>query len=259
LKHKIKALAEAEVVSEDTRPSLHEFKEIESALEIHLSRLKEIVQIANKLADGWIEDKFEAKGSYDDLGNAMAKLKESIIQSNKEAHRRRKMDEQQYWQSQGLTKFGEMLRDFESNIEKGSENFIRELVQYMEMEVGGLFLITRIENVEILELKGAFAFDRKKKLEKHFKLGEGLVGRCALEKQSIVITDVPEDYIRIHTGMGDAKPTTIILVPVIFDDQVLGIIELASFNTIEKYKIDFVSNLGLSIASIISKVGVREI
>jgi putative methionine-R-sulfoxide reductase with GAF domain len=259
IKQKVTALAEAEVISEDNSKSSHEFKEIENALEVHLSRLKEFVQIASNLADGWIEDEFEVKGSYDELGNALLKLKESIIKSNAETIRRRKMDEQQYWQSQGLTKFGELVRDFETNIKENSDSFIRELVVFMEMELGGFFLAVRTEEELFLELTGAYAFDRNKKLEKRFKMGEGLVGRCALEKETIVITDVPEDYIRIQSGMGDAKPSTIILVPIVFDEQALGVIELASFSYIEKYKIDFATSLGKSIASLISKIGISSV
>ncbi|MDA3821492.1 MAG: GAF domain-containing protein, partial [Bacteroidales bacterium] len=185
----------------------------------------------------------------DELGQALLKVKDSMLLSSKETSARRKQEEQQNWASQGLAKFGALLRDFEHNVSLLSYKFIHELVEYMEMEVGGLFMLGKEGDESVYELTGAYAFDREKQLKKAFKPGEGLVGRCAVEKKSIVITDVPNKYNRIRSGLGEDKPSSIVLVPVIFDDRVLGVIELASFNDVPKYKLDFLESLGSTIAS----------
>jgi putative methionine-R-sulfoxide reductase with GAF domain len=256
LKQKLNALSQAAPVPDEPAGSFREFREMDSAIELHLQRLKEIIAIVNNLSEGDIQDDIEAIGEHDALGHAMVKLKESIIRSNQEAKNRQKHDEQQNWASRGLAKFGEMMRDLEQGITEFSGHFIRELTQYVDMEVGGVFFLQHDQSHEpVLELFGAYAFDRQKSADISFRPGEGLVGRCALEKESIVITDVPEDYIRIRSGMGEGKPSAIILVPMMFDGQVLGVIELASFNMVEQYKIAFLETLGSSLASILSKTG----
>jgi len=252
----LRSLADSEIVKADKTRSFLEFREIERSLEEHLQRLREIQQVAKNLSEGIIDDDFAVKGEYDELGQTLLVLKESIIKSNMESQKRRKLDEQQNWASQGIAKFGQLLRDFDQNVSKHSSAFIRELVAYLDMEVGGLFLLQKSGEKQVFELTGAYAFDREKSLKKQFEPGEGLVGRCGLEKKSIVITDIPNDYIKIRSGMGEDKPSTILLVPILFDLEVLGVIELATFSIVKKYKIDFLEALGKSIASSISKAGI---
>jgi hypothetical protein len=77
-------------------------------------------------------------------------------------------------------------------------------------------------------LLASYAYRERKSLANHFKLGEGLVGQCALEKERILLTEVPEDYIKISSGLGEAKPLNIVVLPVVFEGVVKAVIELAS-------------------------------
>ncbi|MBQ5454012.1 MAG: PAS domain S-box protein, partial [Bacteroidales bacterium] len=103
-----------------------------------------------------------------------------------------------------------------------------------------------------LEMASAFAYDRKKFLTRKVPLGDGLIGVCALEKNTIFITDVPEDYMEIESGLGDSKPKCLLIVPLKSEDKIMGVIELASFNILKPYEIQFVEQLGDSIASTLS-------
>ena len=256
---KMNSISRAEPAKREKNNEIFEFKEMELALQQHIKRLEEITHIAGDLSEGKIEDSFSPMGEQDAMGHAILKLKEDIIRSKKDALERRKLDEQQNWASSGLARFGEILRDFEQKSFDSSNTFIRELVKYLDVEVGGFFLMKRTnEGNQILQLTGSYAFDREKQIDKSFLPGEGLVGRCAIEKQKILITDVPADYIRIRSGMGEDYPSTLLLVPVMFDDDVLGVIELASFKEIEQYKIDFLESLGKSTAAVISKLQISN-
>ena len=259
LKDKMNSISRTEPVKREKNFEVFEFKEMQLALQRHLKRLEEITHIAGDLSEGKIEDSFKAMGEQDAMGQAILKLKEGIIRSKKDALERRKLDEQQNWASSGLARFGEILRDFEQKTDDSSNTFIRELVKYLDVEVGGFFLSKRSnEGNQVLQLTGFYAFDRGKQIDKSYLPGEGLVGRCAVEKQRILITDVPADYIRIRSGMGEDYPSTLLLVPVMFDDDVLGVIELACFGEIEQYKIDFLESLGKSVAAVISKLQISN-
>ena len=78
--------------------------------------------------------------------------------------------------------------------------------------------------------------------------GEGLVGQCFLEKDHIYLTDVPDDFVKIKSGLGDANPRSILITPMLVNDEIYGVFEIASFNKIEAYQIDFMMELGENIA-----------
>ena len=103
----------------------------------------------------------------------------------------------------------------------------------------------------------AFAFDREKFIKKHVELGEGLVGTCALEKQTIYLTEIPQNYVQITSGLGGANPNSLLLVPLQIENDVLGVIEMASFSKFEKYKIEFVEKVAESIATTLKSVRVN--
>src|SRR5207253_6702855 len=94
-----------------------------------------------------------------------------------------------------------------------------------------------------LRLIASYGYKQRKHVSNSFKPGEGLVGQAALEKQSIVVTEAPEDYIKITSGLGDGKPTNIVVLPVLFEDQPLGVIELASFQPFSETHLTFLEQL----------------
>jgi transcriptional regulator with GAF, ATPase, and Fis domain len=107
-------------------------------------------------------------------------------------------------------------------------------------------------------MKSAIAYNREKYLKKSFDLKEGLVGRCAFEKLPVYLKEIPENYINLKSGLGGSEPRFLLLVPLIFNENVLGVIEIASFDEIPKYQIEFVQTLGENIASTISNVAINE-
>lgn len=258
LKEKLSSLDKGEVPRLSTKYRSNEIGELEDSLKAHFEYLREAVRFTADMSMGKFDESFEKKGPTDQIGKAMMQLKIQLKRTQIEAERRRSTDEQQNWAAKGLATIGELLRNTEDDINTMSNEFIKELVNYVDMEVGGFFIVRDDEREDpVLELTGSYAFDRKKELEKRFKFGEGLVGRCAIEKDSIIITDIPEDYIRIRSGLGEDKPATLILVPVLLDEQVLGVIELASFNEVPDYKINFIKSLSTSIAASVTKVKVN--
>ena len=227
-------------------------------LAAHVKHLEEVIDYAHQLSRGDISREFDLKSEKDVLGSALFALHESLVQSNAEAERRRREDEQRNWSSVGLARFSEMLRDVEDDLEAMSGLFIKHLVAYLEVEVGAFFLTEKQEDeTQILRMTGSYAFDREKHTQKSFAFGEGLVGRCAMEKEVIYISEVPENYIRIRSGLGEDLPAVLVLVPVLLDDEVLGVIEIATFTSLPGYKIAFLKALSDSMATTISKVKIN--
>ncbi len=254
----LSSLDKGEIPVIETKQWNNEIGDLEESLSIHFQYLEEVIRFTMDVSKGSLSDGFNVRGDEDRIGKAMCQLKNQLNQSKIEDERRRSVDEQENWAAQGLATIGELLRNTEDDISIMSNEFIKELVSYVDMEVGGFFMVKDDEGEEpVLELTGSYAFDREKKIDKQFRFGEGLIGRCAIEKDSIVITDLPDDYIRIRSGLGEDFPSTLILVPVLLDEQVLGVIELASFNDVPEYKVNFIKSLSNSIAASVTKVKVN--
>lgn len=196
------------------------------------------------------DKELEAKTKGQELEEEINKMK--VLQEENE--KRKLLDKQQDWTVQGIAEFNEILRKNFDSIEELAFAIIRDLVKYMQVNQGGIFLISDGEDSKekVLELQASIAFDRRKYFEKEILPGEGLVGSCYLEKKTVYLTRLPKDYIRITSGLGGENPKCLLIVPMMMNEDVLGIIELASFKEIEKYKIQFVEKLGESIASSLS-------
>ena len=211
--------------------------------------------IHNVLINNLSEPIEQKEGENDELIKGLVDLREHMIKSASDEQLRRIEDEQRNWVTQGLAQFGEILRKNNDNIEELSYTILRYLVNYVKVNQGGVFLINESKSGEkFFEMTSCIAFDRRKFADKTIKWGEGLIGRCALEKETIFITDIPDNYINITSGLGDSNPGTILLVPLKTTEKLFGVIELASFQVLQKYEINFLEKTAESIASTISTV-----
>ncbi|GAB4399757.1 MAG: hypothetical protein OHK0053_20450 [Microscillaceae bacterium] len=183
----------------------------------------------------------------DRLGTALMEMRDKMRQVNEQ-------DRQRNWVSEGLAKFADIFQN-----RKDDEDFtyiiISNLVRYVGANQGGLFIVEDEKNEDShLELIAAFAYEKRKYMQKRIDPGEGLIGEVYREGSLIYMTEVPEDYVHITSGLGDARPRSLLLVPLKLNEEIYGVVELASFEEFEPYKIDFVEKLGESIASTFASV-----
>jgi PAS domain-containing protein len=161
------------------------------------------------------------------------------------------------YQNEGIAKFSDILRSNSDNLMKLSDVFIKEIVKYLEAIQGGLFLLNK-EGDEELHLVSSFAYNRKKYQQKTIRLGESLVGTCALERKTINLTDIPDEYIEITSGMGDAPPNNLILFPIMHEEHLIGVMELASIKKFDENQIILGEKIASSLASTIISARVNS-
>src|SRR5262249_41438161 len=106
----------------------------------------------------------------------------------------------------------------------------------------------------LLKLYASYAYKERKRLSNQFRPGESVVGQCALEKSRILITEVPEDYIKINSGLGESAPSSIVVLPVLFEGQVKAVIELASFQRFGEIHLAFLDQLTESIGIVLNTI-----
>jgi PAS domain S-box-containing protein len=236
--------------------------EIDNAIEITqdiVLRYKDATRFVSELSEGRLDAEFKLRSENDMLGHSFNKLKESLIKAKKEAEIRKEEDEIRNWTAQGIARFNDILRQDNNDLKKLAYNVIKNLIQYLSANQGGFFLLEdEHSNEPYLNLISAYAYDRQKFIQKTIKVGEGLLGNCVLEKQSVFLKEIPKDYIEITSGLGGATPRSLLIVPLKKEDQITGVIEIASFNEFKKHEIEFVEKVAESIASTLVTVKLHE-
>lgn len=202
----------------------------------------------------------DATHAIDANQNGEASLATSLVSLRDQLKVYSLEEKQRNWVAQGLANFIDILRSKNTNnLSAITNDIIIGLVKYMEANQGALYIINDSNPNDIhLKMEACYAFERKKYLDSRFHLGEGMIGQAVLEKDTIYLTKIPNDYIRITSGLGDASPRELLIVPLKLDNLVYGVIELASFSHIPKYKIEFVERLAESIASTIGNVKINQ-
>jgi len=220
--------------------------------------LKRTALFASDIGHGKLDAEYELLSDGDVLGKSLLDMRKSLQKAENEQTIRAKEEEQRNWGTQGLAKFAEILRRDNNNLETLSYNVISNLVKYLGANQGGIFVLNDAESgkEKVLEMKACYAFDRKKFVEKQIRPGEGLVGTCYLEGEPIYMTELPDHYISITSGLGEASPNAVLICPLKVNDIIYGVIELASFRAFEPYQLDFVQKVSESIASTIGSVKV---
>ena len=207
---------------------------------------------AKEIGDGNLNATYELMSEDDTLGKALLEMKNSLINAHKEEIERKLKDDKNAWISNGHAKFGEILRDSISN-DDIYYTIINQLVKYTKANQGGLFLINEDdEEDKFIELVAMYAYNRRKYIKKRIEYGNSLVGQCILEGETTFMTKIPKNYINITSGLGTATPSSLIIVPLKFNEKTFGVIELASFSIFDSYEIEFIEKISESIGSFIS-------
>lgn len=169
-------------------------------------------------------------------------------------------EQRRNWTNEGLAKFSDLLRLHQQDpISDLLNEVIKTFVHYLSANQGCIFIAKKNEDEqEELVLTGCYAYNRRKYLTKSVRPGEGLIGQCFLEKDLIFLTDIPENFITITSGLGEALPRSIIILPLLHDGQPLGIVELASFKKFEQYEIDFAKKVCENIAATCNALQINQ-
>lgn len=160
-------------------------------------------------------------------------------------------DEKRNWMNEGLAKFSEIVRNHQHDPKVLADKCVSFLTKYLDAQQGSLFVREGEEGEEYLNLASCYAFDKKKWIEKRIEIGNGLIGQAFLEGDMTLLKDVPNGYTQITSGLGDATPKYIVIVPLKYDIHTVAIIELASFNDFEEHQTLFLKKAGEFLASAI--------
>jgi putative methionine-R-sulfoxide reductase with GAF domain len=258
IRNSLRLLSEGELTEKLESSSKDELGQIINSFNKLVEGMRETAEFASEIGMGNLDKELHLRSDRDVLGLSMQKMRDELRSAAWEEGKRKKEDAERKWIAEGLARFADVLRtNYQSPSELG-DHVIKSLVKYLDVNQGGMFLVNdEDENPRSLDLLSAFAFDRKKYLTRKILFGEGLIGACAMEKQTIYLTEIPQGYISITSGLGDANPDSLLIVPMKMEETLFGVIELASFRKLEAYEIEFVEKVAQNVASTISVVKIN--
>ncbi len=196
----------------------------------------EVVAQANRIARGELDTNISLRSDNDELGSALKRMTTDLKSSNEEKQR-------QLWQKNSQSEINDAMRG-EQELNELGQKIISHLCKLIDAKVGAIY----IKNEELYHLVGSFAYQRRKNVETAYKPGQGLVGQAVLEKETIIITQVPGDYTAISSGLGEAAPKNLLVTPCIFNDEVVAVIELGSFAEFTPEQLQFIQLISENIA-----------
>ncbi|HZN63896.1 MAG TPA: response regulator, partial [Tepidisphaeraceae bacterium] len=185
----------------------------------------------------------------------VAALKDTINEMIRNLRDTTQKNTEQDWLKTNLAKFSRMLQGQKDLLTVG-RLILSELAPVVSAQHGVFYIMDNTTKPEepALRLLASYAYKERKNIDNRFKLGEGLVGQCALEKEKILLSNVPNDYVRITSGLGEAKPLSIIVLPIVFEGQVKAVMELASFDRFNPTHETFLDQLTESIGIVLNTI-----
>ncbi|HEX9439333.1 MAG TPA: response regulator, partial [Roseiflexaceae bacterium] len=212
------------------------------------TQIRTIAEIATAVTKGDLTRSIavEAQGE-------VAELKDNINQMIANLRDTTQKNTEQDWLKTNLARFTRILQG-QRDLETVSRLILSELAPLVFAQHGLFYVMDTEVEQPALNLLSTYAYRERKHLSNQFRLGEGLVGQCALERERILLTDVPHDYIKINSGLGEATPLNIVVLPVLFEGQVKAVIELASFHRFSEIHLTFLDQLTESIAIVLNTI-----
>ena len=163
---------------------------------------------------------------------------------------------EQDWLKTNLAKFSGLMQG-QRNIVSVAQLITSELTPLVDAQHGGFFMLEAPEKDKAdptLNLIASYGFTNRKNLLNSYKVKESLIGQCAFEKKRILLTDVPDGFVNIQTGLGEAPPRNVVVLPVLFEGETKAVIELASFKSFSQNQLTFLDQLMDSIGVILNMI-----
>ncbi len=214
------------------------------------TQVRSISEVASAVTKGdltgtiRVDAKGELEALKDTINQMIANLRETTLRN-----------QEQGWLKSNLAKFTQMLQG-QRDLNTVSNKILSELAQVVTAHFGAFYILRSDDDQQRMRLKllAAYAYSGKIMAVKEFAMGESLLGQVALEKEKILLTNVPSEYIKISSGLGAASPLNVIIMPVLFETKVKAVIELASFEEFSQTHIHFLEQLTESIGIVLNTI-----
>lgn len=227
---KIRRIAEGDLTVEVIPASASD--ELGMALSEMLRSLRGIVEQTRAIARGVYTTEFPLRSSRDELGQGLIEMTHALRSADENSRTRE-------WMKTGLAGLALEMQGIQS-MQDLARQVIGYLAAYLQAQMGSLYLWRETQGH--LALAGSYAFNKRKALNETIRLGEGIAGQAGLEKQALSVVNVPEDYVRVSSALGDALPRNIVAAPFLFENRLVGVVELACLREFSDRELAFLAS-----------------
>lgn len=228
-----------------------EFGQMGTRVDHLVQTLRGNAEFAKRIGEGKYDTEFKPASDDDILGMSLITMRNNLIENERR-------DTERNWIVRGVAEISEILRMHDAIDELGND-VIKFIIGKIGAIQGAFYVVNDEVTPHLIEMRASFAYNRKKYLKAKFKFAEGLVGQAAIEKDTILRTEIPDDYVTLTSGiLGDQKPGCILIVPLITNEEVYGVLEFAAFRKFDNSQVNFVQELSLILARTIFNIKVNE-
>ena len=251
LRYTIKGLAVG-ILPEAIPQTPDEFYSTRQELKVLSDNLKSLTHFAKEVGQGNFNTAIEAFDQQGALGHSLSEMRDSLKKVSDEQVTRR-------WFNEGISSFADILRKNNEDIDALANELISPLVKYLGAVQGALFVQEEDESGQsYLKMRACYAYDRLKYIDHKIPAGNGLIGQAYLEREQIYLKEIPADYQSITTGMGQGTAKNLILMPLMENNKIEGVLEIASLNDLQPHQIEFLEKIAENIAATIATVKGNE-
>jgi signal transduction histidine kinase/DNA-binding response OmpR family regulator/HAMP domain-containing protein len=211
-------------------------------------QVRSIAEVATAVTKGDLSRSISVEASGE-----MASLKDNINEMIRNLKDQTLKNAEQDWLKTNLARFSRMLQG-ERDLATVSRLIMSELAPLVNAQYGVFYISAREEDDTYLELASSYGAEAAGAVKQRLELREGLVGQAAADKRPLLLQDVPSDFVKISSGLGHAKPTNVIILPALFEDDVKAVIELASLSTFSDTHQSFLDQLMESIGIVLNTI-----
>jgi signal transduction histidine kinase/HAMP domain-containing protein/ActR/RegA family two-component response regulator len=219
------------------------------------NQVRAIAEVATAVTEGDLTRQVGVEASGE-----VAVLKDKLNEMIRNLRETMRQNTEQDWLKTNLERFTRMLQG-QRDLATVSNMILSDLTPLVSAQHGVFYALMEPEGggEPVLQFQAGYGFKERKNLSSSFRLGEGLVGQCALEKERILLTEAPADYIQISSGLGEARPLNIIVLPILFEGSVRAVIELASFSAFSPTHQSLLDQLTESIGLVLNTVAAQAV
>ncbi|HZT06480.1 MAG TPA: response regulator, partial [Chloroflexota bacterium] len=210
------------------------------------TQLRAIGEVATAVTSGDLSRSIQVETQGE-----VAQLKDNINEMIRNLRDTTQKNTAQDWLNTNLARFSGLLQG-QRDLQTVGRLILSELAPLIGAQHGVFYVTDTVEGESTLKLLASYAYKERSDLPTQFRFGESLVGQCAQERKRIVLTDVPGDYIRVNSALGDAPPLNIVSLPALFEGETRAVIELASFDRFSETHLNFLDQLTESIGIVLN-------
>jgi signal transduction histidine kinase/CheY-like chemotaxis protein len=183
----------------------------------------------------------------------VAELKDNINEMIRNLRDSTRKNMEQDWLKTNLAKFSRMLQG-QRDLAAVSQLILSDLAPLVTAHHGAFYVVDAAGEAPALKLLASYAYKEREQVATEFRMGEGLVGQCAKDRRMLTVGHVPHDYIRVSSGLGEAPPRSLVVLPVLFEGETKAVLELATFDEFDEIRLTFLEQLAESIGIVLNTI-----